>query len=121
VNRQTPVEGFRSKIVRGTSMDTDDLSDMAWGIIARAAQVSDTLKADLGTRSGRYDNEDDWLSGVLIFLQRIVEDPGDYVDYWNLEEEEGVTTAMMREVTLELSRRAKETLAKPPTQRDKQG
>ena len=44
-------------------MDTDDLSDMAWEIIARAAQVSDTLKADLGARSGRYGNEDDWLLG----------------------------------------------------------
>jgi hypothetical protein len=102
-------------------MDTDDLSDMAWDIIARAAQVSDTLKADLGARSGRYENEDDWLRGVRKFLQKIVEDPGDYVDYWNLEEEEGVTAAMMMEISLELSRRAKETLAKPPTQRGKQG
>ena len=66
-------------------MDTDDLSKMAWRIIARAAQVSDTLKADLGARSGRYENEDDWLRGVLKFLQRIVEDPGEYVDYWTLK------------------------------------
>lgn len=101
-------------------MDTDDLSEMAWEIIVRAAQVSDTLKADLGARSDRYGNEDDWLRGVLEFLQRIVEDPGDYVDYWNLEEEEGVTAAMMREIALELSHRAKETLAKSPTQRGKQ-
>lgn len=102
-------------------MDTDDLSEMAWEIIARAAQVSDTLKADLGARSGRYGCEDDWLRGVLNLLQRIVEDPSDYVDYWNLEEEEGVTAAMMREIALELSRRAKETLAKSPAQRGKQG
>lgn len=94
-------------------MDTDDLSEMAWRIIARAAQVSDTLKADLGARSGRYENEDDWLRGVLKFLQRIVEDPGEYVDYWNLEEEEGVTAAMIGKIAIELSRRAKETLANP--------
>lgn len=102
-------------------MDTDDLSGLAWDIIARAAQVSDTLKADLGSQSGRYGNEDDWLNGVLKFLQRIVEAPRDYVDYWNLEEEEGVTAAMMGEIALELSRRAKKTLAKSPTQRGKQG
>ena len=48
-------------------MDTDDLSEMAWEIIARAAQVSDTLKAELGTRSGKYNSEDDWLRGVLKF------------------------------------------------------
>ena len=102
-------------------MDTDDLSEMAWDIIARASQVSDTLKADLGARSSNYGNEDDWLRGVLKFLQRIVEVPGDYVDYWNLEEEEGVSAAMMGEIALELSRRAKETLAKPPAQRGKKG
>jgi hypothetical protein len=102
-------------------MDTDDLSEMAWEIIARAARVSDTLKGDLGARSGRYGNEDDWLRGVLKFLQKIVEDPGDYVDYWNLEEEEGITAAMMRKIALDLSRQAKETLGKPPTQRGKQG
>jgi hypothetical protein len=102
-------------------MDTDDLSEMAWEIIAQAAQVSDTLKADLGARSGRYGNEDDWLRGVLKFLKKIVVDPDDYVDYWNLEEEEGVTAAIMREIALDLSRWANETLAKPPTQRGKQG
>lgn len=102
-------------------MDTDDLFDMAWGTIARAAQVSDTLKADLGARSSRYDCEDDWLHGVLKFLQRIVEVPGDYVEYWNLKEEEGATETMMREIAAELSRQVKEMLAKPPTQRGKQG
>jgi hypothetical protein len=100
-------------------MDTDDMSEMAWGIIARASQVSDTLKADLGARSGRCGNEDDWLRGVMKFLQRIVEVPGEYVDYWNLEEEEGVTAAMMKEIALELSLQAQETLAKPPAQRGK--
>ena len=38
-------------------MDADDLSEMVYGIIIHAAQVSDTLKADLGARSLRYANE----------------------------------------------------------------
>lgn len=100
-------------------MDTDDLSEMAWEIIARAAQVSDTLKADLGSRGSRYGNEDDWLRGVLKFLLRIVEDPGEYVDYWNLEEEEGVTATILREIGIDLSRRVKETLAEPLAQHGK--
>jgi hypothetical protein len=29
-------------------MDIDDLTEMAWGIIVSASQVSDTLKAELG-------------------------------------------------------------------------
>ena len=28
-------------------MDTDDLTEMAWDLIVRAARVSDTLKAEL--------------------------------------------------------------------------
>ena len=71
-------------------MDTDDLSEMAWAIIAQAALVSDTLKVDLGARSGRNGNEDDWLRGVLKFLKKIVDAPSEYVDYWNFEVEEGV-------------------------------
>ena len=101
-------------------MDPDDFTEMAWHIIAQAVTVSDTLKADLGARSSRYDSEDDWLRGVLEFLKRIVENPGDYVDYWNLEEEEGVTASMMKAIALGLCGRVMETLAKPYTQRGKQ-
>ena len=32
-------------------MDTDDLTDMAWDIIVRAANFSDTLKVELGAMS----------------------------------------------------------------------
>ena len=92
-------------------MDTDDLSEMAYGIIVHAAQLSDTLKADLGARSLRYTNEDDWLCGVLKFLQEIVAKPDDYVDYWNLEEEEGVTASQLKEIAVYLSRRVDEILA----------
>jgi hypothetical protein len=60
-------------------MDTDDLTEMAWEIIAQAAQVSDTLTTDLGARSGRYGNEDDWLRGVLKFFKKIVDSP---VNMW---------------------------------------
>lgn len=73
-------------------MDTDDLSIMAYRLISQAARGSDTLKAELGALSRNYKNEDDWLRGAQNHLQEIVDDPGAYVDYWNLEEEEGLSS-----------------------------
>ena len=92
-------------------MDTDDLSEMAWDIIVQAAQVSDTLKVELCALSGNYSNEDDWLREVRKHLQEIIEDPGGYVDYWNLEEDERITATMMKNFAMELCRRVDETLA----------
>ena len=100
-------------------MDTDDLSVMAYGIIVEAAQVSDTLKADLGARSQRYAIEDDWLRGVQELLQKIIREPDEYMDYWNLEEEEGVTASKLRELAVYLYRRADETLGRPFLKRNR--
>jgi hypothetical protein len=60
-------------------MATDDLTEMAWEIIAQAAPGSGTLTTDLGARSGRYGNEDDWLRGVLKFFKKSVDSP---VNMW---------------------------------------
>jgi hypothetical protein len=35
-------------------MDTDDLTEMAWGVIVSASQVSDILKAELGAMASRF-------------------------------------------------------------------
>jgi hypothetical protein len=98
-------------------MDTDYFSEMAYGIIVRAALVSDTLKADLGSRAARYETEDDWLRGVRKFMDWIACQPQEYLDYWNLEHEEGLTSIGLKNIALELSRRAKETLATPLSRR----
>jgi len=92
-------------------MDTDDFSEMAWGIIVRAGRVSDTLKVELGALSRKYRSEDDWLRGVREHLEEIVEDPDDYVEFWHLEEFEGVTAGTIRELATELCRRVDEVLA----------
>ena len=78
-------------------MDTDDLSDKAYDLIVQAARVSDTLKAELGAMSARSRNEKEWLNNVGSCLRKIAADPQDYVDYWNLEEAEGVTPAMIKD------------------------
>ena len=54
-------------------MDTDDLTEMAWGVIVSASRVSDTLKADLGSMASRFRTEDEWLGGVRAHLVDIFE------------------------------------------------
>ncbi len=100
-------------------MDTDYFSDMAYDIIVRAARISDTLKSELGAMSGRYQNEDDWLNGVRKHLQIIIKDPEEYVDYWNLEEEEGVTPARLKKGAEALCRRVDTVQAAPLKKRGK--
>ena len=100
-------------------MDTDYFSDMAYDIIVRAARISDTLKSELGAMSGRYQNEDDWLNGVRKHLQGIIKNPDEYVDYWNLEEEEGVTPGKLKKGVAALCRRVDDVQAAPLHKRGK--
>ena len=89
-------------------MDTDDLSEKAYGIIVQAARVCDTLKAELGALSLGCENEVAWLHRVGNRLRKIVEDPGAYVEYWNLEEEEGIDASQIKKLALDLSRQVDE-------------
>lgn len=66
-------------------MDTDDLTEMAWGVIISAYQVSDTLKAELGAMANRFKPEDEWLRVVCAHMVEIFEEPAEYVDSWDLE------------------------------------
>ena len=100
-------------------MDTDNFSDMAYDIIVRDARISDTLKSELGAMSGKYQNEDEWLDGVRKRLQKIMKDPDEYVDYWNLEEEEGVTPAKLKKGVAALCSRVDEVREMPLNRRGK--
>ena len=98
-------------------MDTDDFSEMAWEIIVQAAQVSDTLKAELGAMSMEYAAEDDWLRGAWGYLQEIAEAPEEFVEFWNLEGEEGVTATMISELAVDLASQVEKVLATPMAER----
>ncbi len=89
-------------------MDTDDLSEKAYSIIVHAARVCETLKAELGALSFECENEDTWIRGVQNFLRKVVEDPDEYVEYWNLEEEEGIDASQIKKLALNLSRQVDE-------------
>ncbi len=99
-------------------MDTDDLTEMAWDVTVHAARFSDTLKAELGAMARRFKSEDEWLRGVRAHLEEITENPADYVGYWNLEKEEGITAAMIGSCTTKLCLRVNEILAMPLRKRD---
>lgn len=92
-------------------MDTDDLTEMAWGIIVSASKVSDTLKAELGAMASRFKTEDEWLRGVRAHLVEILEDPAEYVDAWDLENEEAVTATMIGGIAAELRDRVDSVLS----------
>lgn len=56
-------------------MDTDDLTELAWGVIVSASQVSDTLKAGLGSMASHFRTEDEWLRVVRAHLVDIFDTP----------------------------------------------
>lgn len=98
-------------------MDTDDLTEMAWNVIVRAARVSDTLKSELGAMARQFKSEDEWLRGVRAHLEEITEDPAEYVDSWNLENEEGITSTMIGSCATEICLRVNEILTIPLSKR----
>lgn len=98
-------------------MDTDNLSEMAYELIVRAAQVCDTLKVELGALSRSCSNEEVWLRSVQECCQEIIAGPDDYVDFWNLEEVEGVTAERVSELALELCEKAGDVLSVPSNKR----
>jgi hypothetical protein len=68
-------------------MDTDDLTEMAYESIVIANEITDFLKCDIGVRSKDYKDENDYLKGILRFIQKIKNDPEGYLDSWNLLDE----------------------------------
>lgn len=98
-------------------MDADEFSEMAYDIIDRAARTSDTLKVELGALSGRYKSENEWLRGVSRHLKKIINDPQEYVDYWNLEEEEGIMSDKIKKASKGLLQRIDKVLITPLAER----
>jgi len=67
-------------------MDTDDLSEEAFGVIRKANDVSHFLKTDLGALSRLYKKEEEYLKGMENFIKDIIADPMSFQDEWMLEE-----------------------------------
>ena len=98
-------------------MDTDDLTEMAWGVIVSASRVSDTLKAELGAMASRFKTEDEWLRGCRAHLVEIGEDSAEYADSWDLENAESVTATMIGSIAAKLRDRVDSILSTPMNKR----
>jgi hypothetical protein len=66
-------------------MDTDDLTEMAYQSIRIAGDISEHLRCDIAVRSREYQEEDSYLGGIVDFLHKIVQDPGEKIELWNLD------------------------------------
>ncbi|MFO7687614.1 MAG: hypothetical protein R6V60_16135 [Desulfobacterales bacterium] len=74
-----------------------------------------TGQADEQSIEARY--EDEWLRGVCTHLEEIIEDPAEYVDYWDLENEEAVSATMIESCAEELYGQVDKILAMPMNKR----
>jgi hypothetical protein len=68
-------------------MDTDYLTPMAYDIIANAGMIMDELRLEMGSSCSRYKTEDSFLNGTLKFINKIIDDPEDFLDGWNYIDE----------------------------------
>jgi hypothetical protein len=68
-------------------MDTDYLTPMAYDIIARADEILDVLKTEIGCSCANFDSEDAFLKGTFEYIDRKINDPESYLDFWNYLDE----------------------------------
>ena len=98
-------------------MDTDELTSMAYDCIRLANAAIDVLKTELGAMCSRYRSEDDYLGGILEHVSEIGDDPGDYLDGWNLHEQTNLPA--FKQKLKELREHIEKTIATPLKERGK--
>ena len=96
-------------------MDTDDLTEMAYQTIVLANLSSEYLKTEVGALSYKYKTEDDYLKGVLGFVQKIKNSPENYLESWNILEETDIEK-FIKSIGL-LENHIKQVLSTPAGQR----
>jgi hypothetical protein len=68
-------------------MDTDYLTPMTYDIIANAGMIMDKLRLEIASSCSKYKTEDSFLNGTLKFINKNIDDPEDFLDYWNYIDE----------------------------------
>ena len=99
-------------------MDTDNLTEMAYESIDLAGEASVCLRAELGAACSHYQNEDEYLLGILAHVRTIQKSPKNYIDEWNLAEDEELDFIPK---VRELRKHIEKTLAVPLAERGKPG
>lgn len=72
-------------------MDTDDLTPMAYATLSLAYDACEPMRAEIGMAARDYRTEDDYLRGMIEFLEEVRKDPGGYLESWSLEYQIDVT------------------------------
>lgn len=67
-------------------MDTNSLTEQTRNILWFANDFSEEICTELGASAKLYDKEEQFLQGALEFIDEILDDPEDYLDFWNLLE-----------------------------------
>jgi hypothetical protein len=53
-------------------MDTDQLTESAYGLIVSAREVCDFLKSEIASSASRYPNENDFLEGTFKHVRDVI-------------------------------------------------
>lgn len=78
----------------------------------------DVLKCELAVLCGRFETEDEFLAGVLEYLAKLAGAPEEYLDYWGLRDDAGVS--VFSEKLDAVRRHVEATLRTPYAERGKQ-
>jgi hypothetical protein len=73
-------------------MDTNDLTEKAYEILAIAESINHTLTVQIGAMCGRYRTEDQFLKEVIKLIRGIANNPEEFMDDWDLWDEIDVPT-----------------------------
>lgn len=66
-------------------MDTSFLTRDAYQVlIGRSGEISDILRTEIGAMARHFQGEDNYLKGVHQEIFEIIADPEDWLDFWNL-------------------------------------
>jgi hypothetical protein len=68
-------------------LDTDELTEMAYECLRIAEATCHTLTLIFGAMSDDFNNEDDYLKGILKRVKSLKRSPSDFIENWGLEEE----------------------------------
>ena len=94
-------------------MDTFDLTEMAWGIIVSASEVSDTLKAEPGQWPAGSKPKMKGCEGLVIIWWKSSNTLPSTSGYWDFENAEAVTATMICSFAAELCVRMESVLSTP--------
>jgi len=98
-------------------MDTDQLTQMAYGCLRLAAHASDCLKTEIGAACSEFPDEDQYLEGMLEYVTEIEADPESFLDEWDLADDTDVRS--FRQKLRVLREYIENTIATPIGQRGK--